>query len=408
MRKLLAGLVVILALTIVLREEVPAFAGMTEKGAVQGMMTAPACAGMTEKGAVQGRGAKSKEKERGEARGNQALTGVVNESLPDKLRLLWSFKAGDEIKASPVVSGNIVVAGSMDGFVYALDKNGKLLWKVGTGNGIEAPALILDDVVYIGNLTGVVFALNLTDGKEIWQYKTEGQISGSVNWWKSGNSIRLIVGSYDYNLHCIDAATGKNIWKYESDNFINGAAACVNGTAIFGGCDGFLHVVNIATGMAEAKIDVATYVPGSAPTAGGLVFVGDYDGGLSCASIAEKKIVWKYTSEKTQLPFVASAALPGDRVITGCRDKQVYCFSKADGKLIWKYNTGEKVDASPLVCQDKVLVANMRGDLILLKLSDGNPVSAYELGSPVFSNPAVSGGRVFTGAADGNIYCLGK
>ncbi len=363
----------------VVRDEVPAFAGMTPLSQNEGC-----------------------------SRGNQALTGEVNESIPSKIRQLWSLKVGDEIKASPVVSGNTIVVGSMNGSVYAIDTNGKLLWKFDTGNGIEAPALILDNTVYIGNLTGIVFALNLRDGKEKWRYTTDGQISGGVNWWKSGNSIRLVVGSYDYNLHCIDAITGKGIWKYESDNFINGAAACVDGNALFGGCDGFLHVVGIASGQSTAKIDVSTYVPGSAPTAGGLCFLGDYDGGFTCVSVTEKKILWKYTGDKSQLPFVASAAISGDRVVTGNRDKQVYCFGKTDGKLIWKFNTGEKVDASPLICQGKVLAANMRGDLILLKLSDGTMEWTYETGSPIFANPAVAGGKIFVGAQDGTVRCFGK
>jgi len=371
-------------LVFMLRDGVPAFAGMTS--AFGEMINS----------------------QKGEARGNQALTGVVNEVLPDRIRQLWKFKAGDEIKASPVVSGNTVVVGCMDGFVYALDLSGKLLWKVNTGNGIEAPALILGNTVYVGNLTGELFALNLADGKEKWKYITEGQISGQANWWKSGNSTRILVGSYDYNLHCVDAATGKGLWKYESDNFINGAAACFNGSAIFGGCDGFLHVVDIATGTASAKIDVATYVPGSTPVSNGLSYVGDYDGGFSCVSISEKKILWKYKNDKVQLPFVASAAISGNRAVTGSRDKQVYCFEKTGGKLIWKYNSGEKVDASPLICGENILIANMRGDLILLKLSDGTPVWTYETGTPIFGNPAVAEGRIFAGGGDGVIYCLGK
>ena len=125
-------------------------------------------------------------------------------------------------------------------------------------------------------------------------------------------------------------------------------------------------------------------------------------------STKDKKISWKYTNDKSQLPFVASAALSGDRVVSGNRDKHVYCFSRADGKLIWKYNTGEKVDASPLIIGDKVLTANMRGDLILLKLSDGSLLWSYETGSPIFANPAVSAGRIYVAGQDGTVRCYGK
>lgn len=344
----------------------------------------------------------------GESRANQSLTGVINEKLPDQVKLIWSYKTGDEIKASPVVAGDRIIVGGMDGAVYALDLNGKLIWKFETGNGIEAPALVLDQMVYVGNLTGILYALRLSDGKEMWQYKTEGQISGAVNWWKNGKTTRLVFGSYDYYLHCVDALTGKGLWKYESDNFINGAAACVDGKALFGGCDGFLHVVDLASGQANARINVATYVPGSAPTQNGQAYLGDYDGGFSCVSITEKKVLWKFINDQSQLPFVASAAIGTDRVITGSRDKHVYCFGKDDGRLLWKFNSGEKVDASPLICGDRVLTANMRGDMILLQLSDGKPVWTYETGSPIFSNPAVSAGRIYVAGQDGRLTCYGK
>ena len=341
-------------------------------------------------------------------RGDQALNGVSKTTLPKEPKLLWKYKTGDDIKASPVVSGNTVVVGSVNGYVYAVDKAGKLLWKDSTGNGIEAPALILDQTVYTGNLTGDLIAYDLATGKRKWVYKTEGQISGSPNWWKTGTYTRILVGSYDYYLHCIDAATGKGVWKYESNNFINGAAACVDGKAIFGGCDGFLHLVEIATGQALAKINVATYVPGSVPVSGGKAYVGDYDGGFTCVNLDQQKSSWKYSNDQAQLPFLASAALLGDRVVTGSRDKHVYCFSASTGKIIWKYNAGERVDASPLICGDQVLIANMRGDLIILNLADGKPVWTYETGTPINGNPAVAGGRIYVGGEDGNLYCFGK
>jgi outer membrane protein assembly factor BamB len=341
-------------------------------------------------------------------RGDQALTGAVREQLPAKPRLLWSFQTGDDIKASPVACGDKIVVGSTDGHVYCLSLTGALIWKFNTGNAIEAPALILDGTVFVGNLSGSLHALNLADGKVKWQYLTEGQISGSPNWWKSGYQTRILVGSYDYYLHCIDAATGKGVWKYESDNFINGAASVVGNQAIFGGCDGHLHLVDITTGEAVAKIDVATYVPGSVPVSENLAVVGDYDGGVTCVDLIQKKNSWKHLNDKVQLPFIASAAIHAGKIVTGSRDKHVYCFNLKTGTLIWKFNTGEKVDASPVICGDAVVVANMRGDLIFLNLSDGKPTWTYETGSPITGNPAIIDGKIILGADDGRVYCFGK
>ena len=77
-------------------------------------------------------------------RGDQMLSGVAKGKLPNKLRLLWSFKTEDEIKSSPVVGNGIVFIGSFDGRVYALDiRNGKKIWDFNTENAIEASPVLI-------------------------------------------------------------------------------------------------------------------------------------------------------------------------------------------------------------------------------------------------------------------------
>ena len=138
-------------------------------------------------------------------------------------------------------------------------------------------------------------------------------------------------------------------WKYESDNYINGAAACANGKAMFGGCDGFLHVVDVATGKLDEKIDVATYVAGSVTVENDKAYIGDYDGRFFQVDLKEKKTTWVWEDEKTHLQFIASPALIGDRVLTANYNKFLYCFDKNTGKKLWEYNTGRQVEASPVI-----------------------------------------------------------
>ena len=190
-----------------------------------------------------------------------------------------------------------------------------------------------------------------------------------------------MVGSYDFYLHCVDAKTGKGLpWKYETDNFINGAAACENGMAMFGGCDGFLHLVDIATGKLIKKIDVATYVAGSVAVEKDKAYIGDYDGRFFQVDLKTDKTTWVWSDDKTHLQFIASPALVGEKVLTANHNKFLYCFNKNTGEKLWEYNTGRNVEASPVVVKDKVLVANMRGDFAIVNLSDGNLVWTYESG----------------------------
>jgi outer membrane protein assembly factor BamB len=340
-------------------------------------------------------------------RGDQALTGTTVFEFPAKPEILWTFKTDDEIKSSPVSCNNKIIAGSGDGYVYCLDLTGKLIWKFNSGNTIEAPALILEGNVYIGNLEGSLFSLDLNTGNKNWVYKTDNQISGSPNYCRIGENWYILVGSYDYNLHCVDARSGKLKWKYESDNFINGAAACQAGVAVFGGCDGFLHLVDINTGSLKEKIEVATYVAGSVALSGNYAFVGDYDGKFTCINLMDKKILWQWKDETTNLPFIASPSVLKDRVLIGNDNKYLYCFDKLTGRLIWKFNTGSRVEASTVVSINKVLTANMRGDLFILDANKGGKLWSYETGTPVSGTPAVLKDKFIVATTDGYIYCFG-
>src|SRR5436190_1072100 len=47
-------------------------------------------------------------------RGNALQTGVADTTLPDKLEVLWTFKAKDSIENAPAVERGVVYLGAMD------------------------------------------------------------------------------------------------------------------------------------------------------------------------------------------------------------------------------------------------------------------------------------------------------
>lgn len=340
-------------------------------------------------------------------RGDADLSGVSQAEIPDELSVLWTFEGTEQFKSSPVVCQDRVIAASLDGTLYALDLQGKKHWHFKADNGFEAPAIIHDNRVYVGDMDGIMHCLNLYTGDTLWHFQTDGQIMGSpiVYNWKGTNT--LLFGSYDYFLYALNPEDGSLLWKYESDNYINGAPACLDGKAVFGGCDGFLHIVNVPDGKLIKKVEVATYVAGSACLEDNMAFIGDYDGRFSAIDLEKETIKWRWEDETKNLAFIASPSLFQDMLVVGCRDKFLYCFDKNDGSLIWKRNTGSRVDASAIISYNRVLVANMRGDVLVCDLKSGKPVQSFEFGAAISATPALIDGKVIIAAEDGNIYCLG-
>src|SRR5205807_3968037 len=48
-------------------------------------------------------------------RGNHALTGVATSALPDTLKLLWTYEAGESIESSAAIVNGVVYVGSTNG-----------------------------------------------------------------------------------------------------------------------------------------------------------------------------------------------------------------------------------------------------------------------------------------------------
>ncbi len=339
--------------------------------------------------------------------GGHNLQNTANFTIPTEVEIKWNFQTGSEIKSSPVVLENHIVVGSTDGFVYCLDLQGNLLWKFQAVNAIEATALVYGNTVFVGCLGGILYALELNTGKKLWTYKTGNQITAAPNIWSDGRKTYLLIGSYDFFLHCVDAATGLGVWKYETNNFLHAQIAVENNFAVFGGCDGNLHVVDIPTGKKIAKTALATYIAGAAILENGLAFIGDYDGKVSCVDFLNQTVLWSFESHDRQLPFIGQPVIQGNRLLIGSRDRFVYSLSRSTGELLWYTNTGSSVDASVLADNRHVLVANMRGDILLLNLENGQIIWTFELGSPIVSSPAIFNNYIITGTLDGNIYCLG-
>ena len=71
----------------------------------------------------------------------------LSPSTAPNLKLLWTFRTGGTIEASPIIVGNVLYVGSWDGYEYAVDAiDGGQIWKspflgqtnVGSCNGYPA------------------------------------------------------------------------------------------------------------------------------------------------------------------------------------------------------------------------------------------------------------------------------
>ncbi len=355
-------------------------------------------------------------------RGSGALRGLADGQIPDTLERRWRFRTDDAVRSSPVVGGGKVFIGSDDWHIYALHLGtGEKEWSFKTGGAVGAPPTLADGVVYVGSADGFLYALDAGTGAFRWKYRTGGEITGAANFVPGGGTAvaggkgaRILVGSYDAKMYCIDAATHREIWTYQAGDSVNGSPAVLDGRVVFGACGGIVYVLSLENGEELAAIAAGSDIASSPSAAGGEAYVTNFVGELLCVDLAETKVRWRYggdddgDDEKYARATLSSPAVGADRVVFGSRDRRVHCVARSDGERIWTFPTRGSVDSSPVICGKKVIVASRDGRLYVLRLSDGKKLWSYEIGEPISSSPAVAGSMIVVGCEDGYVYAFGQ
>ena len=106
---------------------------------------------------------------------NLGFSGVSpDNNLAPPLELVWKFKTGGPLHASPVIANGILYIGSTDGKLYALDaKQWGVKWVFDAGDAIRYSATVLGDRVYFNARNNMVYSLNANTGEKLWEFKTK-------------------------------------------------------------------------------------------------------------------------------------------------------------------------------------------------------------------------------------------
>lgn len=121
-------------------------------------------------------------------------------------KVAWSFspkRRQQPFDASPAVTDKLVIAGSKDRKVYALDREtGAEKWNFVTEGAVDASPVVVGDRIYVGcvSTTGEFYVLDL-NGKQVQQLVLDSAVSGSVG---VGPDC-VVVGTDKGSVYCLGA-----------------------------------------------------------------------------------------------------------------------------------------------------------------------------------------------------------
>jgi outer membrane protein assembly factor BamB len=190
---------------------------------------------------------------------------------PDSGTKVWSFDLGPG-SAPPVLAlpqRGLVFTADCDGNLYAVNaKTGKRQWVSDfiadappdpprfagararfTGTKARPTGLASDgETIFLTVFDQCrVVAFGAAAGKRLWSFQTGGWVFGAA----VATSTRVLVGSQDTHLYCLDKQSGKQVWKFKTKGRVESCGAVDTRFVYFGSCDGNVYCLNQADGAQQ-------------------------------------------------------------------------------------------------------------------------------------------------------------
>jgi len=293
---------------------------------------------------------------------------------------LWSYKTADMVFSSPTCYDESIVIGSNDNYLYAFSRDGKLRWKFLTGERVWATPTIVDGVVYFGSNNGIFYALSLEDGKELWRFHASIQ-----QFWNSPAVVNnsIIFGNMSGQVYCL-SKDGRLLWEIYCGREMVQSPLIIDekGNEI----------------SSFRKRSFYSFPKGEKCK----VLFGSGEGYFRCLDANSSNILWMIFANSMG---ISSPTIYNDFVYFGSRDGVLYAVD-TKGALKWKFQTGNRVVSSPICHDGIVYFGSSDNNLYALNAETGEFIWRFLTDGEIVSSPIIHKDVIYFGSWDGHLYAL--
>ncbi len=176
-------------------------------------------------------------------------------------------------------------------------------------------------------------------------------------------------------------------WKFHTHGYVNSSPALSNGVVYVGSADGYVYAVSADTGTLRWKFATGSRVVSSPTVANGAVYLLSYDSHFYALDAASGKVRWKFKTageHRFEAPHL-HGTLPVDEMMPDPFDMYL---------------------SSPVVTGGLVYFGSSDGNIYALDATSGTLSWKFKTGNVVHASPAVADGTLYVGSWDSYFYAL--
>ncbi|MDQ6667099.1 MAG: PQQ-binding-like beta-propeller repeat protein [Thermoproteota archaeon] len=302
------------------------------------------------------------------------ITGRIFALNSSEKQIKWHLNVGSPLVSSPLLHDSILVAATYDSwikdasftgknFVLGINtEDGKQIWGYEIpGDVFSSPCLVDDAIIVVGSMNNGIYALEGYSGKLRWKFETSGEVWSSPSY--NGNEI--FIGSDDGFLYCLDI-DGKLRWKTKLNGKIRSSSPCLSfdedqsPSVFIGTYKGGMFCLNQSTGMIRWSKQIPKPVMASPATIKDKVFFAASDKRIYCFQVKDGSRIWDFeTGDKIwSSPSLSEYA---GVMFFGSLDSHIYGIDINTGKQTWKFPTMSIVDSSAAIASNMMLIGSRDG-----------------------------------------------
>jgi outer membrane protein assembly factor BamB len=348
------------------------------------------------------------------------------------MNIRWDFNVGDiDALAEPVISGDKVFQGTMEGYLYALTLAGgigqeRIEWKFIANGSVNTAVAVGDGKVFFGANGGSIYCLNETNGILEWEFKVPNPEKGARKHFTTPvlKNNRLYVGSADKQLYCLDAKTGTMIWQTVADDWIRSSLVVNENNIHFATISGRLYSVNHNGELLWDKKVSTHAIYADLVGKGSELLITDSNLMLYCfgsdgKKLWEKSILSAFTNEQGERIFTdqlsggtfyqSKPTAAGGNLVFGTPSGFLYSVDANTGKENWKFEMGGAISVGAAIADGKVYAGQQGGERFFYCLNAQTGELLWEQTIPggwVWGSAAVDDGLVYVPTVNGYAVCL--
>ncbi|MBI5727075.1 MAG: PQQ-binding-like beta-propeller repeat protein [Ignavibacteriales bacterium] len=290
----------------------------------------------------------------------------------------WTKDLKTTVSAAPLVHENKLIVAAADGKVYCYDQQGKELWKFNTGGNICSRPVAHLDILAVATHQGDLFTLRIGTGKVIQSigldFKVTGQLALTPTFYQDEKTMGLLIGSATGKIYCYDLFLMNEIWVNASaQQMIETQPLAVDGRIVYGSWDNYLYCVDAKTGTLNWKWTENKnfyYSPAACfPVSDGkYVYVSTPDKFISKIDLLLGTTVWRHNAppkpegkkvkkkdaKKSEYANWETIGISGDKLtlIVKAMNGRLLYLDAATGEIKKEFDLGFGLDTTPVTLEE--------------------------------------------------------